>query len=363
MCFVLATPYRARVAGGAERWVSEAARALSRRVSVELAYFGPDEWVEARPLGRRFRAKSPPLPERDRLAPAPRLAVAASRADIVHVHQFGTATAQVTAAAARVRGRRVFVTDHGSSGVELGRRLRLDRLYHGFLEVSAFAAALAPPDRTRILYGGVDTVRFRPRPRSREPFAIFVGRLLPHKGIDWLIRSLPPDLPLVVAGRPDDTAFPQYLPLLRELAAGRSVRFELSPDDETVARLLAEATVAVLPSVSTDVYGNTRRVPELFGLAALEAMACATPVICSRAGALPELVDDGRTGYLVDERDEGGLRQILERLAGDPACAAAVGGAARQEVLRRFTWDAVAERCLAAYDELALARGSGALRA
>lgn len=356
MCFVLSTPYRARIAGGAERWVGEAARALAKRVNVDLAYLGPDSWTEIGSLGRHFRSLAPPLPERDRLALAPRLAASAARADVVHIHQFGTATAQLTALAARLRGRSVFVTDHGASGLELGRRMQLDHLFHGFLEVSAFAARFTPPQRTRIVYGGVDTERFRPRPGRREPFAAYVGRILPHKGLDWLLRSLPPGLPLVIAGRPDHESFPDYLPLLRRMASGRPVRFELDTDDEAVARLLAEATVAVLPSVSTDVYGNTRRVPELFGLAAVEAMACGTPVVCSRAGALPELVSDGRTGFVVGERDERGLRAALERLTADPVVAATMGREARQEVVRRFTWDRVADRCLDAYDDLAPAR-------
>src|SRR5688500_2697031 len=118
VCFVLATPYRARIAGGAERWVAEAARALAKRVRVELAYLGPDAWAEVGSLGRHFRSLAPPLPERDRLALAPRLVASASAADIVHIHQFGTATAQLTALAARLRGRSVFVTDHGASGLE-----------------------------------------------------------------------------------------------------------------------------------------------------------------------------------------------------------------------------------------------------
>jgi glycosyltransferase involved in cell wall biosynthesis len=349
--FVLTTPYRAETAGGAERWVAEAARALGRRVTVSVEYlFDGAGWEE--PGTRGHRSVGPPTSERDRLLLAPGLVRAGTNADVVHVQQFGTLSAQLTALTARVRRRGVFVTDLGSSGLAAGRRLGLDRLFHGFLELSEFAAAQAPPGRTRVIYGGVDTERFRPGPKAATPYALYVGRILPHKGVDWLIRARPPRLPLVVAGRPDPAKFPSYLPTLRSLADGKDVRFEIDPPDGRVAELYAGAAVSVLPSVSTDVYGTRRRVPELLGLTALEALASGTPVVASRVASLPEIVTPERTGLLVDERDEPGLRAALERLAGDPAEAARMGEAGRTEVLSRFTWDQVADRCLSAYREL-----------
>ena len=351
VCFVLTTPYRAALAGGAERWVAETARALARMVGVSVHYVaeGPD-WGEVHGA-RRHRFAAVPARERDRLLLSPGLVAAAARADVVHVHQFGTLSAQLAALVGRMRRRSVFCTDLGSSGLAAGRRLRLDRLFHGFLELSEFAASHAPPDRRRIVYGGVDTERFRPGPKADPPYALYVGRILPHKGVDWLIRSLPDSLPLVVAGRPDD----RYLAELRELSEGRNVRFEIDPPDERVAELYAAARVAVLPSVSVDCYGTRRRIPELLGLTALEALACGTPVVCSRVASLPEVVRPGATGLLVDERDERGLRDALERLAADPDGAAKMGAAGREDVLARFTWERVAARCLDAYRELGAA--------
>ena len=348
--FVLTTPYRAETAGGAERWVAETARALARRVSVSVEYVAyGDDWA---PGMRRHRFAAPRVRERDRLLLAPGLARAGSDADVVHVHQFGTLSAQLTALAGRARRRAVFATDLGSSGLAAGRRLGLDRLFHGFLELSEVAAAQAPPNRRRVIYGGVDTERFRPGPKAAPPYALYVGRILPHKGVDWLIRSLPPGLALVVAGRPDPAGFPGYMPTLRSLAEGRDVTFEIDPPDSRVAELYSGATVAALPSVSTDLYGTRRRVPELLGLTALEALASGTPVVASRVASLPEIVQPEVTGLLVDEHDEAGLRSALERLTGDPAAAARMGAAGRSDVLARFTWDRVAERCLDAYRAL-----------
>jgi starch synthase len=94
------------------------------------------------------------------------------------------------------------------------------------------------------------------------------------------------------------------------------------------------------------------RVSELLGLAVLEAMASGTPVVASRVGGLAEVVQDGETGFLVPSGDVGALRERLEQVLGDPGLARRLGANARQVVLERFTWDRVAERCLAAYSGL-----------
>ena len=91
---------------------------------------------------------------------------------------------------------------------------------------------------------------------------------------------------------------------------------------------------------------------ELLGLTALEAMASGTPVVCSRVGGLPEIVDDGVTGFLVTPGEVGELRERLEQVLGNADLAARLSRNARERVRERFTWDACAERCLAAYSEL-----------
>src|SRR5436190_20738395 len=163
----------------------------------------------------------------------------------------------------RLRRRAVFVTDHGSGGLPLGRKLRLDRLFDGFLEVSEFAGTFAPPAKRRLMYGGADPERFRPGDRARPPFALYAGRIAPHKGVDWLIRSLPEESRLVVAGRPDEERWPGYLELLRSAARGKDVDFELNTPDERLAELYRSASVVVLPSVFEDVYGRSHRLLEL----------------------------------------------------------------------------------------------------
>jgi len=110
--------------------------------------------------------------------------------------------------------------------------------------------------------------------------------------------------------------------------------------------------VLVLPSVERTCYGRSIAVSELLGLVVLEAMASGTPVVASRLGGLPEIVQHGETGFLVTPGNTGELRERVEQILTDPALAARLGAAARASVLECFTWRACAERCLAAYAKL-----------
>ena len=130
------------------------------------------------------------------------------------------------------------------------------------------------------------------------------------------------------------------------------MRFHHDWDDQRLIRGYREALCAVLPSVYTDRYGASTTVPELLGQTLLEGMACGTPVICSRVGGLPEVVNDGVTGFVVPPSDAIALGERLARLQHDGDLVASLGSAGRAHIERRFTWSAVAERCLTAYREL-----------
>jgi len=107
--------------------------------------------------------------------------------------------------------------------------------------------------------------------------------------------------------------------------------------------------VLVLPSVELTCYGKPIAVSELLGLAVLEAMASGTPVIASRVGGVPEIVRDGETGFLVPPGDVAQLHDRLSQVLGDASLARRLGDNARQDAVERFTWHAVAERCVGAY--------------
>ena len=354
---VAPTPFGAGgIFGGGERYPLELARALARRVDCELVTFGSP--------ARRMR-------ELDGLAvtvlrpfmhlghPAHPIAAglpgAVAGADLIHTHHLRSAPSRMAALLARARGIPAVTTDHGLPGGTWAGLLL--RLFERFLTVSEYSARQvgAPPSRTRVIYGGVDCVRFRPDADAPRDGILFVGRLTPHKGVDRLIAALPEDARLTVAGtgghdpEPPERNYPQ---LLRRLARGRSVRFLGAVPDDDLPRLYRQAAVFALPSVQRTCYGRDIAVVELLGLTVLEAMASSTPVVCSRVGGLAEIVDDGVTGFLVEPGDVDELRGRLDQLLRDRPLAARLGRNARDRALERFTWNACAERCLAVYAEL-----------
>jgi glycosyltransferase involved in cell wall biosynthesis len=176
---------------------------------------------------------------------------------------------------------------------------------------------------------------------------VFVGRLMPHKGVDRLICGLPADVPLRVIGRPYDTA---YRDCLHELAAGKPVTFEEDATDEDILSAYRSARVSVLPSQYRPLNAPPSPNPELLGLTLIEAMACGTPVVCTDVGGMPEVVESGVTGLVVEPSSSRALGAAVARLTRDDATWSSMASNARRIVEQRFTWNAVAERCLAAYD-------------
>ena len=233
----------------------------------------------------------------------------------------------------------------------------MPRLYDRFLAVSRYSAVDmgAPMAKTRVIYGGVDPARYSPEPGARRDGLLFVGRLTPHKGVDVLIRALPPDAALTIVGSEGhDRDLPErgYPALLRSLSGGRRVRFAGPLPDSELAREYRRAIALVVPSVERTCYGRAIAVSELLGLVALEAMASGTPVIASSLGGLAEVVEDGETGFLVPPGDVALLQQRIELLLEDRALASRMGARARDRVLARWTWSQCARRCLTAYHEL-----------
>jgi glycosyltransferase involved in cell wall biosynthesis len=354
---VVPTPFgQAGLLGGGERYPLELARALARYVDCELVTFGTTagRHVDASGLRIHVLRRLGLLGGHPAQPLAPQL-VWALGGDVVHTHQPRSAPGRLAALAASVRHAPLVTTDHGLGGG--GWFGLLPMLFDRFLTVSAFSAHTlgTPPEKTRVIYGGADVERFRPEAEDRRSGVLFVGRLTPHKGVDILIQALPDGAVLTVAGsqghdpRPPESRYPH---LLRHLAHGRNVRFAGPVQEKELPLLYRRAAVFALPSVERTCYGRRVPISELLGLSVLEAMASGTPVVASRIGGVPEVVRDGETGFLVTPGDVVELRERIRQLLGDPALALRMGTLARDVVQDRFTWDACANRCLAAYDEL-----------
>jgi len=343
--------------GGGERYPLELARAMADAADVRLVTFGPrpGRWRETGGLEVRVLRRLALLRGHPAQPVAPLLPAALAGAEVVHAHHFRSLPTRAAAVTARLCGAATAVTDHGLPGGAWGGLAH--RLFDRFLTVSRCSASLlgAPPERTRVIYGGADPERFAPDPRAARDGVLFVGRLTPHKGVDRLLRALPPAAALRVAGTAGHDPRPperDYLDLLLRLTSGRRVEFLGAVPDRLLPELYRGAAVLAMPSVERTCYGRPVAVSELLGLAALEAMASGTPVVASRVGGLAEVVVDGETGFLVEPGDVGALRDRLERILTDRRLAARLGDNARQLALERFTWRHCVERCLSAYQEL-----------
>ena len=115
------------------------------------------------------------------------------------------------------------------------------------------------------------------------------------------------------------------------------------------AALYRRAVPVCLPSVQVTCNGQHVRISELLGLAAIESMARGTPVICSRLGGLVEVVRHGETGFLVEPGNVAELRDRVRAVLADGRLARSLGDNAQRLAVEQFTWQACAQRCLAAY--------------
>lgn len=348
----------ASVVGGAERFAWELARAMA--ADAEVTFLALSDRADAHTRdgvrvvhvpGRRLIDH--PLARN----PISRALVSAIRgADVVHCHQAHTFLTSACLVLGRLLGRPVFVTDLGGGHVYApDQYLPLLRAANALLLISDYSRrqweqvpARQRPDRLVTVYAGVDVDRFSPGPAqaAARAEALFVGRILPHKGIEHLIDAIEPPLSVRLVGRIYD---PAYADMLRARGAGKAMTFESNLDDDALVERYRGALAVVVPSVATDWRGNTTNVSELFGLVAAEGMACGRPAVVSRTGALPEVVEDGVSGYVVPAADSAALRDRLLRIARDPGAADAMGRRARARVIERFTWPATARRCLDAY--------------
>jgi glycosyltransferase involved in cell wall biosynthesis len=336
------------IIGGAERYSFELARHMADHVPTELVSFGPGE--RRATIGNlRIRILRARYVRGQRTNPVSAgLWSALAGATVVHCHQQHVLASSIAAICTRLRRRRVFVTDLGGGGLDVSTYLSTDSWFHGHLHISEYSRKIfghAGYPRARVILGGVDTSLFSPG-RGEGEAVLFVGRLLPHKGVHDLIESLPPRVPLRIIGRAMDA---EYLNLLRARAAGKCVTFLHDVDDAALVAEYRRASCVVLPSVYTTPDGRTTVVPELLGQTLLEAMSCGRPAICTAVASLPEVVLDGDTGYVVPPGNPAALGAAIARVLADPAAAAAMGGRGRARVIEHFSWWKVVERCLAAY--------------
>ena len=211
---------------------------------------------------------------------------------------------------------------------------------------------------------GVDLNVFHPYPQAearreldipaRDKMVLFVGRIEPLKGVDTLLQSLkllresgemPPHLCLSIIGgdpaKPRETRHAELEKLMGlrdDLGLSDLVTFLGRRAQETLHCYYASADVVVMPSHH-----------ESFGMVALEAMACGTPVIASAVGGLAELVRDGDTGYLVPDRDPAAMSECLRRLLSDTELRARLGRQAADHA-NGYSWSNITRQMVELYE-------------
>ena len=297
------------------------------------------------------------------------------RPDLVHAHTYGTNQVAVARRHHRRGGAPFVLTAHfhpiwSIEGGWVRHRIRsvYDRRLAGPVVRDASAVIVQTREEERLLRSlnlslprvvvvppgysprappPTDPRAFSDRFGLRGPFVLFVGRLASNKGLLELVDAFAslarsdPTAELVLVGE-DGGMRPAVERRVSALGlAGRARALGHIEDEALVSSAYREARLFVLPSEY-----------EAFGLVLLEALAQGTPVVASRVGGIPEVVEDGRAGLLVPPRSAAALAEAMRTVWDDRALARRLGDYGRDQVVPRFSWDALADRLDALYREV-----------
>lgn len=228
--------------------------------------------------------------------------------------------------------------------------------------------------KIEIVPPGVNPERFHPLPRKiiREQMRLplekclllFVGRIEPLKGVDTILHALAvlrdqePEAVenlcfLIVGGDPKDThdsEMTRLIQLTNDLSLNDQVCFLGAKEQTMLPSFYAAADAVLVPSDY-----------ESFGMVALEAMACGTPVIASEVGGLAYLIKDGETGYLVPVRDAAAFAARIGTFVKDPHRSEQMGRRAAEHA-KHYAWSSIAERLLTLFSDVLNERRPGSAR-
>jgi len=237
------------------------------------------------------------------------------------------------------------------------------------LAISRFTADLVrragvSPERIALVHPGCDVDRFRPRParmdlrhallgpRDRDRVLLTVGGLVARKGQDMVIQALPrlrqsiPDVTYLIVG--DGPYRAQLETLAMSVGVRDHVVFAGMVSAEDLPDVYALSDVYVMPSreqlESCDVEG--------FGLVFLEANACGKAVVGGRSGGIPDAVEDGVSGLLVDPHDPEDIANALRRILSDGDMALRLGEQGRLRVVREFEWKRIGDQVQGILDSI-----------
>lgn len=201
------------------------------------------------------------------------------------------------------------------------------------------------PEQLHVVPLGVDTELFKPAPdRVRNRIIVIASADVPLKGVSHLLHAasrlrVERDVEVQLVAKLEPNGPTEKL--IAELGISDIVQISSGLTDEELAALLASAEIACIPSLY-----------EGFSLPAVEAMASGTPIVASRAGALPEVVGtDGECARLVAPGDVDDLTKVLGELLDSPLELHRLGAAGRRRAVDVFSWESVAAQTVAVYEQ------------
>ena len=309
-------------------------------------------------LGTRFRK----LVERWSFGFLALSTILRERYDILHIHKpfdlpFGLLTK-------KLKGSKLIFGSHGTDFF-FGDRPFARRM-DAAVSCSRFNGAAVEARygiQPAVIYNGIDPEVFHPLPSDHEiqkkfgvssgekKTLVFAGRLIGWKGVGELLKAvalLKKEFSLRVMIIGDGASRLSLEKLSAELAIHERVTFTGFVPNQDLPRYYSVADLAVFPSLAD----------ETFGISICEAMACGRPVISTCVGGIPEVIEDGVSGFLSQPRNPQDLAEKISRLVRDDALRQEMGEAGRQRVLDHFTWEKVADRLVKVYAEV-MARKSG----
>ena len=366
--------------GGVEQHVYHLAKGLSQ-AGVEVKVLTTD-LMRSTPFAR--------LESRDESAPFPIIRVRARKlfeaplglgiiapsmvfetmdrgSEVLHAHGYGTFPTFAASLGQALDHSTLVITPHSDAGrrswskslfdtvvppLTLRRASRVIAVSHH--EADHLTSLGVAPEAIRVIPNGVDLGEFAASDASRRSdesvTVLFVGRVdSEQKGLPILIEALghvprSKRVSIRIAGE-DWGGMLTLRERARHLGVAERVTFLGKLDRSALLREYAAADFLVLPSLF-----------EPFGIVLLEAMAAGLPVVASRVGGVPEVVEDGRTGWLVEAGNPRALADSMTRLADDEAMRRKMGRAGREKVLQ-YGWDAIVPQVVSVYREAIEDRG------
>lgn len=371
--------YPPDVYGGAGVHVDYLSSSLSRLMPVEVRCFGtrrsvPEQGLTVRgydPWGEMGKGSGPALQKvLDPLSVDLAMVRDPIDSGVVHCHTWYTFFAGYLAKL--MYGARLVTTIHSMEPLRPWKREQLGRGY----EVSSWMerqgvensdAVIAvskgmrddiiahysiDPDRVAVIHNGIDLAGYRKAEDAsalraygiKQPYVLFVGRISRQKGIMHLLEaaeSLPAGVTVVLCAGSPDTPEVEAETAAKVSQLPNVVWIDKMLPKNQVIQLYSHASVFACPSVY-----------EPFGIINLEAMACETAVVATEVGGIPEVVEHGRTGLLVEPGNSGQLLEAIVTLLDSPETAKKMGLAGRARVEQYFSWDAIARQTMELYEKV-----------